>query len=137
MASGLIPIVVSDHWALPFQDLIDWSKIAVVVREAEAASIPARLANWTLAEVCAARVRVHKAYMQYIKSPAQWVAAIEQIFSERQARAPTLRNATAIRGPRVRQRGETGWADWLRFLNRSRTEAETRQPLDGREVIFQ
>ena len=108
MAAGLIPVVLSDSWALPFAELIDWSDVAILVPEARLHGIPSILANMTLHQVCAMRMRVHAVYEEYIKEPERWAKAIETIL-QRPRRPPNPSHRP------VHRRGETGWnTSWAR-----------------------
>lgn len=85
MAAGVVPVVVADDWALAFEELIDWSRVALVVRENETASIPGRLANFSMDAVCAMRRRAFRTFHRFLRSPVEWAAAIETILKQRQA----------------------------------------------------
>lgn len=108
LAAGLIPIVVSDGWELPFADLIDWSEVAIVVPEAEVHTVPQLLANWTLSRVCKTRVRAYEVYTQYLASPERWVRAVEEILRHPRYAIPAPQGA-----PAMHARGEVGWSSWL------------------------
>lgn len=85
MAAGVVPVVVADNWALAFEELIDWSRVALVVRENDTASIPRRLAAFSTDEVCAMRRRAFRTFHRYLRSPVEWTAAIETILKLRQS----------------------------------------------------
>ena len=71
-AAGVLPIVLSDGWALPFRELIDWDSIALRVPEGEVASVPSMLSHLSLDEVCARRLRLFDVYHRYLADPGSW-----------------------------------------------------------------
>ena len=79
MAEGVIPVVLADGLALPFEGLLDWSSLALRVPEAAVADIPRILANFSLDHVCRMRHRVRSAYSRFLKSPEAWIAALEEL----------------------------------------------------------
>ena len=88
MAAGVVPVIVADDWALAFDELIDWSRTSVVVRENDTASIPTMLAAFSVDAVCAMRRRAFRTFHRFLRSPVEWAAAIETILKQRQARVP-------------------------------------------------
>jgi hypothetical protein len=82
-AAGVIPIVLSDGWAFPFSQLIDWSELALVVPEANPAAALAMLSNMTLHDVCKRRVRLYDTYHEWLKGPEQWLAALARLLENR------------------------------------------------------
>ena len=97
MAAGVVPVIVADDWALAFDELIDWSRISVVVRENDTASIPTMLAAFSVDAVCAMRRRAFRTFHRFLRSPVEWAAAIETILKQRQARVPAPARAPASR----------------------------------------
>ena len=83
MASGLVPIIISDDWALPFEELIDWESVALLVGENALHTIAERLENLSLPTVCDMRLRAYDVYKRYLATPKQWARAIESIFEAR------------------------------------------------------
>ena len=114
LAAGLIPIVVSDGWELPFGNLIDWGELAIVVPESRVATLPRLLSNWTLRRVCEVRIRAFDAYTRYLATPERWVAGVEAIMRHPRYGRPAAR-ARAI----PHDRGERGWREWVAFSNAS------------------
>jgi hypothetical protein len=97
MAAGVVPVIVADDWALAFDELIDWSRTSVVVRENDTASIPTMLAAFSVDAVCAMRRRAFRTFHRFLRSPVEWAAAIETILKQRQARVPAPARAPASR----------------------------------------
>ena len=95
LASGVIPIIVSDGWVLPFEELVPWETLALVVAEANVSSIPARLAGLSRTDVCKRRLALFAYYQKYMATPQKWVAAIELILKNRlvHGKGQTLENA--------------------------------------------
>ena len=76
MASGAVPIVISDGYVFPFEGLIDWNASALVVAEDDVERLPAILGRLKLDEVCERRVAAFKSYNHFLATPAAWAAAI-------------------------------------------------------------
>ena len=87
LASGVIPIIISDGWVLPFEELIPWETLALVVAEADVSTIPARLAGLSRADVCIRRLALFEHYQQYMATPEKWLVAIELILKQRRLEA--------------------------------------------------
>jgi len=43
VSAGAIPVIVSDGWILPFDELVDWERVGVVVREDDLEGVVERL----------------------------------------------------------------------------------------------
>ena len=84
-ASGVVPVVIADDWALPFEEIIDWKEAAVRVGEAQLETVPETLAALPLDRVCALRRTGFEAYTRYLAGPAQWNRAIEEVLAKREA----------------------------------------------------
>ena len=95
LAFGVVPVVIADDWALPFEEIIDWSQIALRVREHELEKLPSLLAATPLDTVCAMRGRVFDVYHKWLRGPAQWDAAVTHIFATRRWSNGTAATATA------------------------------------------
>ena len=83
MSMGVIPIIISDDWVLPFEDVINWSQVSVRLSELELESLPARLASMTIEQVCQMRKNAFEAYRRYLESPAAWEAGIASSLAAR------------------------------------------------------
>jgi Exostosin family len=69
MACGSIPVVYADDWMLPFGDaLINWSDVAVVIREAETINTVSIISNISLEDRCKRRQRALHIYKRYIET---------------------------------------------------------------------
>jgi hypothetical protein len=80
---GVIPIIISDDWVLPFEDVINWSQVSVRLSELELESLPAKLASMTIERVCQMRKNAFEAYRRYLESPAAWEAGIASSLAAR------------------------------------------------------
>ena len=83
MSMGVIPIIISDDWVLPFEEVINWSQVSVRLSELELESLPARLASMTIEQVCQMRKNAFEAYRRYLESPAAWEAGIASSLAAR------------------------------------------------------
>ena len=87
LSFGVAPVIVADDWVLPFEEIIDWRRIALRVPERDLGSLPQRLAVLPLSEICAMRVRAFEVYHAYLQSPARWNDAFGVILEARRRRA--------------------------------------------------
>jgi len=85
MAFGVIPVIISDDWVLPFEELIPWPSLSVRVREADLAQLPAILHAIPLEEVCAMRMRAFDTYHRYLRTPREWNRGMEEVLAKRAA----------------------------------------------------
>ncbi|EOD27145.1 hypothetical protein EMIHUDRAFT_205092 [Emiliania huxleyi CCMP1516] len=53
--TGCVPVILSDHIALPFDERIDWSELAIKWRQADAERLPTFLLSLSSAQVAAKR----------------------------------------------------------------------------------
>lgn len=67
LSGGSIPVIFADGWLLPFsEDLVDWSTIAVLIPEDQAAHTLDYLANLTVSQRCRMRKKGYQFYKQYM-----------------------------------------------------------------------
>jgi hypothetical protein len=85
LAAGVIPIITSDGWLLPLEELIPWPKLALILDEADISTLPSRLKGVSRASVCQRRVELFNLYHKYMASAERWLAAIELILKRRRA----------------------------------------------------
>jgi hypothetical protein len=50
LAAGVIPIITSDGWLLPLEELIPWPKLALILDEADISTLPSRLKGVSVPE---------------------------------------------------------------------------------------
>lgn len=62
LAFGIVPVVIADDWALPFDEIIDWDKASLRVRERELQHLPAMLEALPLDKVCEMRQYAFEVY---------------------------------------------------------------------------
>ncbi|CAL1125637.1 unnamed protein product [Cladocopium goreaui] len=65
MSFCTIPVILADEKFLPFNEILNWSEMAVLVPEKEALSIPMRLRSIDPATRCAMRRKAHEAFHRY------------------------------------------------------------------------
>ena len=69
MSFGCVPVILSDDWVTPFQELVpDVSSYAIMVPEAEWASVPSRLQNLSDHTVATLHANVVRLYEQVFVS---------------------------------------------------------------------
>jgi Exostosin family len=92
MACGSIPVVYADDWMLPFGDvLINWTEVAVIIREADTLNTVSILSNISLEDRCKRRQRALQIYRKYIETGTGTIDGIIETL-ERSAK----RNLTMI-----------------------------------------
>jgi hypothetical protein len=89
MAFGVVPVVVSDDWALPFEEVIDWGALSLRVREddAEFERLPSRLASVSINRLCTMRGYVFDTYHRFLRSPKEWNTALADVLQHRAAKS--------------------------------------------------
>lgn len=91
MAAGSIPVVLSDDWRLPFDEVIDWDDVAIRVKEEEATvMLPSILRGMKEVEVCAMRVRVRDVYDKYFATFERQLDGLLEVLRVRHGRPPPL-----------------------------------------------
>ena len=67
MNAGCVPVIISDGYVLPFEDLIDYDSFAVLVREADISRLPALL-KLRLSDADALQRKSYAVYQRYFAS---------------------------------------------------------------------
>ena len=83
MSHGVIPILISDGYLPPFEELIDWTGISLRVSEKKVNTIPSLLEKIPLDTICSMRIAALNTYQRYLRSPKEWHHAIERIIQMR------------------------------------------------------
>ena len=79
MSAGAIPVIHADDWALPFSSkLIDWTKCAVIIPEAQVNDTISILSNISRRERCEMRKCVLHTYHRFMKTPERTIDGIIQ-----------------------------------------------------------
>jgi hypothetical protein len=90
MACGSIPVVYADGWVFPFgKDLINWTEVAVVIKEDDIFKTISILSQISEEERCRMRQKVVEVYRKYIETGRGTIMGIIENFE--------LSAATAIR----------------------------------------
>jgi hypothetical protein len=77
LASGAIPVVLADHWVLPFRpELVDWTGCAITIPEGRAITTEYVVNAISSEEICRRRQRCYQIYETYIMSATKTVTAI-------------------------------------------------------------
>ncbi|WKX93899.1 hypothetical protein Q1695_011286 [Nippostrongylus brasiliensis] len=80
---GCIPVVLSDDWILPFDEVIDWSAAAVVIPEDSVLLVPDILYTYTTQKIFKMKQRGLFLYYRYFSSVERIVMTSLEIVSER------------------------------------------------------
>eukprot|EP00042_Codosiga_hollandica_P041153 m.364482 g.364482 ORF g.364482 m.364482 type:complete len:376 (-) comp56039_c0_seq2:126-1253(-) len=68
LAAGAIPIILSDGWVLPFEEVLDYRAFSLVVKESDVTQIPALVAAISSEKRCAMRQAAVHAYQHHLGS---------------------------------------------------------------------
>ena len=77
MAMGTVPVILSDEWSLPFEDILDWTEFSVRVQLSDIGNLPAVLDNYTREDACSMSSRVFEVYHKYFANATQIIKGIE------------------------------------------------------------
>lgn len=66
MAMGVVPVIVSDEWSLPFEDILDWSTFSIRVSEADIPKLR-EIMEQHKPRACSMSERVFSVYHQYFR----------------------------------------------------------------------
>ncbi|VDK54961.1 unnamed protein product [Cylicostephanus goldi] len=80
---GCIPVVLSDDWVLPFDEVIDWSAAAVVVPEDSVLLVPDLLYTFTAEKIYQMKQRGFFIYQRYFSSVEKIAITALEIVWER------------------------------------------------------
>jgi hypothetical protein len=91
MAFGVLPVIISDDWVLPFEEIIDWPALSIRVRDddTELLRIPKRLAAMPLDSLCKMRGHAYDIYHQFLRSPKEWSEAMAKVLEHRRVNTDT------------------------------------------------
>jgi hypothetical protein len=77
LASGSIPVVHSDGWALPFSDrVVDWTECALVIPEAQVPETVSILRGIRPDQRCRMRQACYRIYRRYFETPEGTVRGV-------------------------------------------------------------
>ena len=77
MAMGVVPIIISDGWQLPFEDMLDWSEFSIRVREDDISTLPSVIEAYR-DKACEMSAKVYDVYHKYMATPKAIVEAIDK-----------------------------------------------------------
>ncbi|KAJ1349410.1 hypothetical protein KIN20_004972 [Parelaphostrongylus tenuis] len=80
---GCIPVVLSDDWILPFDEIIDWSEAVVVIPEADVLLVPDILYTYTPQDIFQLKQRGFYIYYRYFSSVEKIAITALEIVWER------------------------------------------------------
>jgi len=75
MAMGVVPIIISDDWSLPFEDILTWSEFSILVPLANTSHLLAIVEGYR-DRACTMSDRVFQVYHQYMANATQIVRGI-------------------------------------------------------------
>ena len=76
MAMGVVPVIISDDLALPFEDILNWDEFSIRVPLAETSQIPDIIAR-ARSKACDMSDRVFQVYHKYMANASQIMTGIE------------------------------------------------------------
>lgn len=85
MSAGVIPVIFSDYWVLPFQEIINWDDIAIRIDESDISQTVPILRSFSSEDICAMRARVLDVYLKYLSSFSGMISGILDTFEYRQS----------------------------------------------------
>ena len=77
MAMGVVPIIMSDEWALPFEDILDWSEFSIRVWLDDIHRLPSIVAEHR-DNACNMSRRVFEMYHRYMANATQIMKGIQE-----------------------------------------------------------
>jgi hypothetical protein len=77
MAMGVVPIIISDDWSLPFEDILNWTEFSVSVPLANVSQLPT-IVEGHRSRACEMSDRVFQVYHQYMANGTQIVRGISE-----------------------------------------------------------
>jgi hypothetical protein len=77
MAMGTVPVILSDEWSLPFEDILNWSEFSIRVQLSDIGDLPSVLDRYTREDACKMSSRVFEVYHQYFANASQIMKGIE------------------------------------------------------------
>ena len=84
LSAGTIPVILSDGWTLPFHEVIDYSKFAIVLREKQWDQILPKIRAIPAAQVCAMRHEVRRVYDKHFSSFDAQLETFMTVFEARE-----------------------------------------------------
>jgi len=83
MSAGVIPVIFSDNWVLPFEEIINWDKFSIRINESEWSTTVTRLRSIPEKDVILMRKRVFGVYKTYFINFTAQVTAVLKLLSKR------------------------------------------------------
>ena len=83
IAAGAIPVIVSDHYILPFSDFLNWKDFAVLIPEHEMLDLPNILKSITPEQRKILRCNLFKAWKYHLRDINHHVNTVFEIISRR------------------------------------------------------
>lgn len=83
LATGCIPVIISDSIIMPFQEIIDWKRSAVFIREKDILSVVKKLKNISIMKIEKLQKQSLWIWNRYFKSIESIIETTFEILSER------------------------------------------------------
>ena len=77
MAMGVLPIIISDDWSLPFEDILNWTKFSISAPLAKISHLPT-IVEGHRGRACEMSDQVFQVYHQYMASATPIVHGIDE-----------------------------------------------------------
>ena len=84
VSAGAIPVIVSDGWILPFDELVDWERVGVVVREDDLEGVVERLRDISIEERLRMREELAVLWGKYFRGMEEIVDGIVAVLERRE-----------------------------------------------------
>ena len=85
MSAGAIPVILSDRWALPFHEVLDYESFAILAREQDVGKLIDSLRAIPDERACQMRKEARRVYAQHFATFDAQVETAMQIFDARNA----------------------------------------------------
>jgi len=83
MSAGAVPVIISDHFVLPFSEILDWNSFSIVIKQDDIDSIPRVLDNISPSKYEYMQKNVVMVYENYFSSYYQVMTRIVEMLKDR------------------------------------------------------
>ncbi|XP_052239253.1 exostosin-2-like isoform X2 [Dreissena polymorpha] len=83
MKAGCIPVVIADSYVMPFSEVLDWKRAAVILREDDLGNLLTVLQSFSTARIHAMRQQVTFIFNRYFRTMRDITLATLQIINDR------------------------------------------------------
>ena len=83
LAAGAIPVILSDDWILPFSELVEYDRFAVVLAEQEWPTLVDQLRSISDEQQCLMREEGFRVFHEYFNGPSEHISTLLAIHAQR------------------------------------------------------